>query len=186
MTTNAIATAPVTEIFNGDNMRTVKITTLRDAPEGTQFYAELHDECGTVRKVLGSEFNTDKPVKAWEGDDGATVFIEGRGTVSFIAHKFSGPKYPVTRIQNDKTGNDRNIRVTFKVATNAATTPTETDILEPVNITPVEPELVIEQPAQMTKPVKSDYDNFGEYMRACKQFKQWQREQEQTTELTVV
>lgn len=177
--TNEVVIATPTEVFNDENMRTVKITTLRNAPEGTQFYAELHDECGVFRKVLGSEFNTDKPVKTWEGTEGAVVLIEGRGAVTFFAHKFTGPKYPVARIENDKTGNERNVRVTFKVGIDVPTTATEHSIM--TNTLPeetMEPELVVEndQP-QMTKPVKSDYESFGDFMKACKQFKQWQREQ---------
>lgn len=183
--TNEVAIATPTEVFNDDNMRTVKITTLRNAPEGTQFFAELHDERGVFRKVLGSEFNTDKPLKAWEGAEGAAVLIEGRGPVLFTNHKFSGPKYPVTRIVNDKTGNERNVRVTFKVGMDVPTTATEHSIM--TNTLPeetVEPELVVEnEQPQMTKPVKSDYESFGDFMKACKQFKQWQLEQ---TELVTV
>ena len=182
MTTNIneiVIAAPV-KTFDSEGLRTVKITTVRNAPADVQFYAELHDERGVFRKVLGSAFDTAHPLKSWNNDEGASILIEGRGAMRFINHAMGGPKYPITRIVNDKTGNVRNVRVTFKVAGNKPASKMEAMIFkhpEP-EIETMEPELVVEnEQPQMTKPVKSDYESFGDFMKACKQFKQWQREQ---------
>ena len=188
--TNELVVSAGFATFSRDGLRTVKITTLRGAPESTEFFVEMHDEPGVVRRVLNSVFNTDKPIKAWNDEDGADITIEGRGTITFNSHKFSGPKYPVARIINSKTGNPRNVRMTFLVGENEPTTVIEGEIINnhvpSVEIETVEAELVTENDT-MTKPVKSDYANFGEYMRACKQFKAWEREQaNKSTELAVV
>ena len=193
--THALTIAAPTETFDRKKFRTVKITTLRGAPSNTPFFVELHDEKGTVRRVLGYKFNNVKPVKAWEGDDGAMVSVEGRGTVQFINHTYAGPKYPVAHIVNSKTGNVRNVRMTFLVEIDTPTTEIEKQILatlppETPHVPTVEAELVENDPVEthgMTKPVKTDYANFGEYMTACKKFKAWEREQaNKSTELAVV
>lgn len=110
---NEVAISEQKPTFSRDGLRTVKVTTLRDAAENEEFFAEIHDEKGIIRRVVGPAiFSTNNPVKSWTGEDHVIVPIEGRGPVRFQNHTMGGPKYPIAKIVGPH-GRPRNVRVTF-------------------------------------------------------------------------
>ena len=149
-----------------NDLRVVKITTLRDVDPSVAIFAELKDQPDIIREVIGKmDFNIDKPLKAWEGDDCVLVNISGRGTIKFQNHTMGGPKYPITRKPTGIGANGmekfKNVRVTFFVLKDSIIKPTG-------NVT--------EQPVLPMKPVRGDYDTQSAYMLACKKYHAQMRE----------
>ena len=183
---NAITIATTTQTVALETVKRVQITSLRNAPEGQRFYAELHDERGTIRPVISATFNTDKPLKAWDADENVTVAIMGRGMVVFGCHTMGGPKYPVAKIAV-KRETPRNVRVTFytdiEPAQNEQPTNTEKalDIIDvdSVNVSTV-PMLEAPVPqktiADFPKLNRADFESQGAFLQACKKRKADMRE----------
>lgn len=188
---NAVAiSAPVSTTNKVETpVRTIKVTTLRAATESTPLFVEMHDEKGTLRRIIGHTFNTDKPVKAWEGQDGVQIIVEGRGAIHCINHGMKGPAYPVAMIIG-KHKKARRVRLTVYTTADAVIGETEKamavkpEVVEaevidaaPVSTVPAIASPVKEVTAEdFPKPVKSDYETFGEWMAACKARKSAMRE----------
>ena len=99
--THALTIAAPVASRSVEGLRKIKITSLRvPSVIRDDFFIELHDEKGTILPIRSVEFNTDAQVKNWEGNDGVTIQIEGRGTIHFVAHTMEGPKYPVFMMTN--------------------------------------------------------------------------------------
>lgn len=189
--------SPIAPGFNRDNMRTVKVTTMRGMPSSAQFYVMVHDEIGTVRKVLSHEFNNSKLIKEWTEKDHVIVNVEGRGYIKFVTHGMKGPQYPVAELVN-RNGKTRRVRVTFLSPIQMATTKTEAAMAaRPADIVPASQSLVIEGECReiipevlslpspeeknvseddFPKPVMSDYENRGAFLKACRERKVAMRE----------
>ena len=180
---NAVAiAAPVQTLNKAETaFRTIKITTIRQATSETPLFVELHDEKGTVRRVLGATFNTDKPVKAWEGNDGVTLLVEGRGSVHCINHGMKGPAYPVSMITG-KHGNPRRVRITTYTTLETVIGGTEkamakkpdvveAEVIETAPVATIAAPVVATSTDSFPKPKKEDYATFGEWMKACRERK---------------
>ena len=194
---NAIAIAAPVSSANRDDLRVIKVTSLKQVSIlGNDFFIELHDEKGTILPIRSVNFNTEDLVKNWEGNDGVTLQIEGRGTIHLIAGGDAGknpdrqnPKYPVFKILN-RFGNEVTKRVTIFARKGVPTTPTEIkmaappvedmiEILDTVEATQAEMEEIVTEVTAVTIPPvpnKDDYATFGEWMNACKARKKALRE----------
>ncbi|AXH72687.1 MAG: hypothetical protein [Caudoviricetes sp.] len=181
-----VVSAPVATIEKSA-VRMVQAISLRGAPAGKRFYVELHDEKGTIRNVMSFSFNTTKPIKAWDADEGMTVAIEGRGMVFFGCHTMGGPKYPVAKIIGPR-GTPRNVRVTFY--TDIEQEPAEAHQPAPAveTVTPqiidveASPVQLLTAPAAVPtvtdfpKLNRADFSSQGEFLQACKKRKAAMRE----------
>lgn len=156
---NAMTVTEQTPVYDHYGLRMVHITSLRNMSDGRQYFVELHDERGTVRRVVSVNFNSPKPVKAWIGNEGVTIGAEGRGAIHFVCHTMKGPKFPVAKIIGPR-GEPRNVRVTFYTTIDEDTEAEQ----KPLTL------------ADFPKPNRDDYENQGAYLAACKVRKAAMRE----------
>ena len=163
---NALTISTPVDAIENVGLRTVKLSTLRHADADTELFIELHDEVGTIRRILDVDFTTDAAIKNWTPNvDGAWITVEGRGKMFVTTHTMKGPKFPIVRLVTERGG--KNVRMTTFTTEGTVIGATAKKMAE-------KPKVLTE--ADFPKPVKADFETFGEWMSACKARKQAMRE----------
>lgn len=163
----SVPTTFATVVPTLDQLRVVKATSI--ASDGKNFWMRVHDSDELVPVRLLSRPSSQ--IKTWSTDD-AMVVATPSGNVIFQTHAFSGPVYLVTRKLDPKTGNMKNVRVTFYTWKNV-------EFVEPEL-----PELQVEKTDEIvdTKPIREEGESFGKFQS---RLRKWKKAQEVTEESSV-
>lgn len=145
-----------------EQLRVVKATSI--ASHGKNFWMRLHDSNELVPVWLVSR--PERQIKTWSSDD-VMVVATPSGNVIFHAHTFQGPVYLVTRKLDTKTGNMKNVRVTFYTWKNVEFNEPETESLIPE-------QAAQEETSSNDKPVREESESFGKFQA---RLRKWRKEQ---------